>query len=210
MDKNNPTLSIIIPTNGQREDSLKRCLESIKKHTKVSYEVFVERGGDCVSWAINNGLRKAKGDFITIPNIADDIEVTKGWDTQMIDYLKSRKKVGAGVHTVYNEDGSLESYGGFVSPERLNLDPYDMPDYGGYMLVKREVFEKVGLMDEKFKPIYCEDADYGLRIWEAGYKIGVCETSKLIHHHAIEGRREGRAENREYLLKKHKNNARLM
>jgi GT2 family glycosyltransferase len=209
MDKNNPTLTIIVPTNGSREDQLKVCIKSIKKHTKLPYELFIERGGDCVSWAINNGLRKAKGEYITIPNIADDIEVTEGWDTEMVDYLRARKKIGAGVHAVYNADGSLESYGGFVSPERLNLDPYDYPDYGGYMLVKREVFEKVGFMDENFKPIYSEDADYGLRIWEAGYKIGVCPESKLIHHHAREGRKQGKQENRDYLLAKHKGKGRI-
>lgn len=196
-----PTISIIVPTNGQREESLKRCLKSIEKHTKVSYEVFIERGGDCVSWAINNGLRKAKGKYLTIPNIADDIEVTDGWDTEMIKFLDSG--YGAGVHHVKNADGSFESFGGFVNPERMNMDANVSPDYGGYMMVKREVFEKVGYMDEDFKPIYCEDADYGLRIWEAGYKIGVCPTSIIIHHHAMEGRKHG-GNNMELLKEKHR------
>jgi GT2 family glycosyltransferase len=203
MGKDNPTFTIIVPTNGQREDSLQRCIESIKKHTKVSYELFIERGGDCVSWAINNGLRKSRGKYITIPNIADDIEVTEGWDTEMVKFLESDTSLGAGVHAVYHPDGSLESYGGFVYPEALNYDPNGSPDYGGYMVVKREVFEKVGLMDENFKPIYCEDADYGLRIWEAGYKIGVCPESKLIHHHAQGGRKKVNQANKDYLLEKH-------
>lgn len=202
-----PLTSIIIPTLRKRPDSLKRLLDSIEKYTN-NYEILYAEGGDCYSASMNNALRKAKGDYLTIPGIADDIEVTKGWLTNMINFMSCRKKIGAGVFKVSKPNGNIECYGGFIQPERYNLDPFEMPDYGGYMLVKRECFDKVGLMDEQFKPIYCEDADYGLRVWESGYRIAVCLDSEIIHHHEEEGR-VYKSGNKEYLLEKHKDSERI-
>lgn len=204
-------ISIIVPTIS-RQESLTRLLSSIQKNTRVEHEIIIVDGEKentkCYSQAMNIGIKKAKGDYLTIPGIANDIEVLEDWDTEMLKLLENND-IGAGVFTVFRPDFSVESYGGFILPERYNNDPFDYPDYGGYMLVKRDVVDKVGLMDENFTPIYCEDADYGLRIWEAGYKIAVCENAMLIHYHMQEKRNIPRPENRAYLLDKHKNNKRL-
>jgi glycosyltransferase involved in cell wall biosynthesis len=188
-----PLISIIVPTLRQRPDSLKRTLDSISKYTPIPYEIILAEGGDCYSASMNIALKKAKGKFVTIPGIADDIEVQEGW----VDDLKT------GVFQVFNPDGTLESYGGFVNPEVFNTDSETEPDYGGYGIVSREVFEAVGLMDENFKPIYCEDADYGLRIHEAGFNLPVL-SGKITHYHEESGRVLGCGNNKEYLWKKHK------
>lgn len=201
-------ISVIVPTIN-RPASLQRLLDSIKKNTHIEHEVIVVGESKCYSEAVNKGIKKAKGEFITIPGIADDIEVTDNWLKNMVGYLKWNKSVGMGAFTVLKPDLTLEAYGGFVKPERYNLDSSGYPDYCGYGLVRREVFDKVGYMDERFTPIYCEDADYGLRVWEAGYKVGVCEDAKIIHYHEQKGRKEPRKENREYLLSKHKDSERL-
>lgn len=194
-------ISIIVPTLHNRPESLQRTLDSIKKNTRVKYEIILAEGGDCYSASMNNGLSKAKGDYLTIPGIADDIEVCEGWDS-IVDFLKLNPDVGMGVFRVDTPWG-LESYGGFVQPDRFNLSPEVDPQYCGYGLVTRECFEKVGLMDENFKPIYCEDADYGIRVWKAGYKLSVCPHAKLIHHHEQAGRETISQKNKEYLIKKH-------
>ena len=50
-----------------------------------------------------------------------------------------------------------------------------------FWLFKREVFEKIGDLDEKifYAP---EDVDYCLRIWQAGFKIHYVPTVSVIHH----------------------------
>lgn len=198
-----PYTSIIVPTLRKRPESLKRLLDSVEKFSK-NYEIIFAEGGDCYSASMNNALKKAKGDYLTIPGIADDIEVAEGWLDNMIDFLQNNKGVGMGVFKVSNPSGSLESYGGYFHPtERFNLTPDDDPQYCGYGLVTRECFEKVGLMDENFKPIYCEDVDYGLRVWQAGYKVSVCPEANIIHHHELEGRFSGSDKNKEYLCQKH-------
>ncbi len=47
-------------------------------------------------------------------------------------------------------------------------------------LIKKEVIEKVGLLDEKifYAP---EDAEYCIRVWKKGYKVAYCPNVSIIH-----------------------------
>ncbi|WP_297425177.1 glycosyltransferase [Clostridium sp.] len=49
------------------------------------------------------------------------------------------------------------------------------------MLIKREVIDKIGNLDERFTPGNFEDDDLSMRIIEAGYKLMLCNDS-FIHH----------------------------
>lgn len=52
---------------------------------------------------------------------------------------------------------------------------------GFCLLIKREVVQKVGLLDERFSPGNFEDDDYSYRIQKAGYKLYLCNDT-FIHH----------------------------
>ncbi|NFF82043.1 glycosyltransferase [Clostridium botulinum] len=52
---------------------------------------------------------------------------------------------------------------------------------GFAMLIKRDVLDKVGLLDERFTPGNFEDDDISLRILREGYKLLLCKDS-YIHH----------------------------
>ena len=47
-------------------------------------------------------------------------------------------------------------------------------------LVRPEVFDKAGLLDEKifYAP---EDAEFCIRVWKAGYEVAFCPGAKIIH-----------------------------
>lgn len=51
----------------------------------------------------------------------------------------------------------------------------------GGMLIKREVYEKIGLFDERFNPFLFEDPDFCFRAIRAGYKLGWCYNCKINH-----------------------------
>lgn len=51
---------------------------------------------------------------------------------------------------------------------------------GCCMLIRREMFYKVGLLDENYF-VYLEDADFCSRVINAGYKIIVSSQSKIYH-----------------------------
>lgn len=53
---------------------------------------------------------------------------------------------------------------------------------GAAMMVKREVLERVGGLDEGFWA-YCEDTDWAKRISLGGFKLACLTTSEVIHFH---------------------------
>lgn len=62
--------------------------------------------------------------------------------------------------------------------------PYQEKLYliGYALLIKREVVNKVGELDERFTPGNFEDNDYGLRILQEGYKNILCKNSFIFHY----------------------------
>jgi len=67
-------------------------------------------------------------------------------------------------------------------------EPFDIAFYetesisGAAMIVRREVLQSVGLLDEGFF-LYCEDSDWTRRIRQAGYTVACAPEIKVIHHH---------------------------
>jgi N-acetylglucosaminyl-diphospho-decaprenol L-rhamnosyltransferase len=58
--------------------------------------------------------------------------------------------------------------------------PIDHP-LGAALMVRREVIEQVGLLDERFF-IYCEEIDWCLRIKAAGWGIWCVPKAEIVHH----------------------------
>lgn len=54
---------------------------------------------------------------------------------------------------------------------------------GNCMLIKKEVFEKVGFFDKRYF-LYYEDGDFSIRVKKAEYKIMFVPTAKLWHKNA--------------------------
>ncbi len=54
----------------------------------------------------------------------------------------------------------------------------------GGMLIKKTVYDNIGLFDKRFSPAYFEDPDFGFRALQAGYKLGwkhKCPITHLAH-----------------------------
>ena len=66
----------------------------------------------------------------------------------------------------------------------LSINPYEKKSWlvGFCMLIKRNVWEEVGFLDERFTPGNYEDTDYGFRIIERGYTNLLCKNSFVFHY----------------------------
>jgi len=53
---------------------------------------------------------------------------------------------------------------------------------GACMLVKTELFRKVGLLDERLAPMFGEDVEYSFRAWKSGYKVIYRGDVDVIHY----------------------------
>ena len=141
----------------------------------------------------NQGLEVASGSELLLLN--SDTIVTPRWLKNMKLALLSRPEVGA-VGCVTNFCSNLQEinapYKGldklFTFAEEFNhSNPLQWERrlrlVGFCYLFKREVFDKIGYLDERFSPGNYEDDDYSLRIWQAGYELLLCKDT-FIHHKA--------------------------
>ncbi len=63
---------------------------------------------------------------------------------------------------------------------------------GFAMLIKRNVLDKVGLLDERFTPGNFEDDDISLRIVVEGYKLLLCKDSYIHHFGSVSFKKDGK------------------
>ncbi|WP_366923002.1 glycosyltransferase [Metallumcola ferriviriculae] len=139
----------------------------------------------------NQGIQIAAGDSILLLN--NDTVVTPNWLDNLKAALDSSKDIGA-VGAVTNSCSNYQ----VVPAQYTNLEEmfrfankYNVSDankweerlrlVGFCMLIRKEVVDKVGLLDEQFTPGNFEDDDYSLRVRQAGYRLLLCKDT-FIHH----------------------------
>jgi len=140
--------------------------------------------------AVNQGIKAAKGDVIAILN--NDVIVTKDW----LEILQSH--LSNGLDIVGPVTNSISG------PQQVLIDQYEDlstlykaveglqeekkgQSYPYHRLVffcvaiKREVIDKIGVLDEIYTPGNFEDDDYCMKAIEAGFKLGVAKDC-YVHH----------------------------
>jgi len=141
-----------------------------------------------------------------------DTLVHPGASTTLIDFLEAHPEVGIAGGRLEYPDGTPQTAAfrfpsllgeledtiriGFVSralarfrvppPPRDVAHPTDWVN-GASMMVRRDVFETIGLMDEKYF-LYFEETDFCLRTRRAGWPIWHVPASRVVH---LEGQSTG-------------------
>ncbi len=153
--------------------------------------------------AINNfGVAHAKGEIIGLIN--NDIEViSPDWLTEMVSHV-CRPEIGCvGAKLYYSNDtiqhgGVIIGLWGVAGHAHKHLDRY-APGYLGRamctqnfsavtaacMLVRKEVFDLVGGLDEENLKVSFNDVDFCLKVREAGYRNLWTPYAELYHHESL-------------------------
>ncbi|QEK12494.1 methyltransferase domain-containing protein [Crassaminicella thermophila] len=139
----------------------------------------------------NQGIKVSQGDSILLLN--NDVIVTPNWLSNLTTCLYSSNDIGA-VGAVTNNCSyyqtinasykNIEEMIAFAKKNNVsNKDAWEerLKLIGFCMLIKKEVIEKVGLLDERFSPGNFEDDDYSFRTRKAGYRLMLCK-DVFIHH----------------------------
>jgi len=176
---------IIIVDNGSKDGSV----DWLKKQSDIRCIFNKDNAG--FPKGCNQGLAIAKGSELLLLN--SDTIVTPRWLSNLRTALYSRPEVGA-VSCMTNNISNMQSMpvsyhdvpGLFAFAESFNhSDPSKwerrLTLVGFCFLFKREIYTKLGGLDEQFSPGNYEDDDYSLRIWQAGYELLVCRDT-MIHH----------------------------
>jgi GT2 family glycosyltransferase len=203
-----PKFSIIIPVCGH-EEMTKECVESIKKNSTDFEIIMVFNGPGICSLgfdyaicneknlgfpiAVNQGIKKATGEIIVILN--NDVIVTPGWLDHLADHLQYADMVGpvtneiSGPQKVFADVfGNTDSLNRFAHAnyERNKLQSTSFHRLVFFCVaIKREVIEKVGLLDEDFSPGNFEDDDFCFRAIDAGFRLVIAEDVFVFHYGSV-------------------------
>ncbi len=184
-------LRIILVDNGSTDGSADRAavrypaVEVVRNRRNIGYPAGNNVG-------IKYALRRHNPDFVALLNNDtrfDDPE----WLAKMVSAAAQRDRTGiTGCRLVFPDGrpqhaGSMATSSGFrgISEENFGgspSDPYEVDAViGAVFMIKREVIERIGLLDEGFYPYLGEDMDYCARARRAGYKIIVAPSAEVVH-----------------------------
>lgn len=143
---------------------------------------------------VNQGAHAAHGEALLLLN--NDAVLTPGSLTAAWDTLFSAGDIGAvggklilwdgtlqEAGSIIWSDGSCAGYGRGWQPDRPECQFQRQVDYcsGAFLLVRRDLFERLGRFDTHFAPAYYEETDFCLRLREAGYRV-IYEPRAEIRH----------------------------
>jgi len=140
--------------------------------------------------ANNQGLKEARGRHLVLLN--NDTIVPAGWLDRLTAHLDSGAvgAVGPVTNRIGNEaevEADCATYGEYVRSAKSRAaafagKSFEIPTLTMFCLaMRREVFEKVGPIDERFERGMLEDDDYSRRLRAAGLRL-ICAEDVLVYH----------------------------
>ncbi|MFH1598268.1 MAG: glycosyltransferase [Patescibacteria group bacterium] len=178
---------LIIVDNGSDQKTL-QYLQSIEGINLIKNKENLGFAKAC-----NQGMKASKGEHILLLN--NDIVVTPGWIEKLVACLSSDQTIGlVGPMTNYSGELQVDSGAKYKKIEEMFLyaqkftkknrrNWFEFHRIAGFcFLIKRQLFDKIGYLDERFGLGFYEDDDYCKRAREAGYKIMIAG-DVFVHHY---------------------------
>lgn len=214
-DSRGPLLSIVLGTY-ERFARLRRCIEGVRRGTRVDYELVVVDGGSVdgsVEWlrqqpdvrlfveedrggcckAYDWGFRMARGRYVTWLN--DDSYPLEGAFGEAIGVLERDDMGDVGMVSLYHthDDPWNELHGFDEGGTRYRVMHVRGLPYANFGLLRREVLESVGYLDTAY--YFCGwDPDLSLKVQlEAGLKLVSTPLAKVWHEEVLDERKQSDA-----------------
>jgi len=216
--KNNKPIKLIELDENETDKNVNIIDENLILIKNSQNQGFAKGNNIGINFALNN----YNSDYILLLN--NDTVVDPDFLTELIITAESDEKFGfVGPKTyLYDNENVIQAAGGgnidfllgeshevaFMEKDEKKFDKNIEIEYvgGSCLLVKREVIEKIGLIDENYF-MYWEDVDWCFSGREAGYKSIYCFKSKIWHKYGMSSQNYFKTyyhnRNRVYFMKKH-------
>lgn len=192
------TCEEIVVDNGSSDNTIDIINKMQETHNYASVLQIIENGKNLGFGAANNkGVEIAKGEFILFLN--PDMRVKEGSLDKMVAWMRRHKDVGIASPKLVDQQGKFNWDASprrfprlweqialiFKLPHLFPkmLDKYHMKDFdidreqevdsvrGSFMIMRREVVEKLGWAFDPRYFIWYEDVDTCRECWQAGFKV---------------------------------------
>jgi len=179
---------IIIIDDGSTDDSAKIIKRWVKKDAeKFKYFWQINQGPAA---ARNKGLKEAKGEFVAWID-ADDLWLPERLELMLKEFNKEPKPDFVSTDARYLYPDNKISKQTYYQINDLPLE-YSFKELlktnfiFGSPLIKKEVIEKIGFLDENL--VRSEDYDYWLRILAKNYKLAIIKEPLALYRFLIDSR----------------------
>ena len=182
-------IEVLVVDNASTDDSMRQAatydgqIRTVRNPENYGYT----RGA-------NIGLSHARGRYVVLLN--NDTEAAPGFIERLVEAAESDPRIGICCPKILSakDNRLIESVGHWIYPDGLSrcrgrfeedCGQYDAPEdvlvpSGCAILVRREMLDDVGLLDEDFFS-YCDDTDLGLRAHLRGWRC-VTVPSAVVYH----------------------------
>lgn len=148
--------------------------------------------------ACNQGAAAARGKYLVFLN--NDTTVLSGWLKHLVETIEADPANGAVGSLFLYPDGSIQEAGGIVwangeahhygwgaSPADRRFSFAREVDYcsAASLLIRREIFERLGGFDRRYAPAYYEDVDLCFGVRSLGFRVIYQSLSCLVHYEGI-------------------------
>lgn len=162
-------VAVLVPVTQYDNEEFLKCIESLRYTLLPSFvemEIFsLKNQMEGFAFSVNKGIQMAlekEFDFIAILN--SDIKVVPHWLNNLIGVFKQSEFMEKNVGIAVDKGGYRGNHVVFYCA-----------------LIKRQVFELIGLFDERFFPAYVEDVDFSVRCRDAGIEFGYVDEYLCLH-----------------------------
>jgi GT2 family glycosyltransferase len=191
-----PDYEIVVVDNGSTEPKALRLLEGLEWGANT--RVLRHPGPFNFSAMINSAAAEASGSILCLLN--NDTEViSPNWMETMTGHLM-QEGVGVVGALLLFPDGSIQHAGDLVGGRACVRHLRELPDgvggeemspagardvsavTGACLMTRKDLFLKLGGLDEVNFPVAFNDTDYCLRVREAGRRVVCAPRARLFHH----------------------------
>ncbi|BCN32217.1 glycosyltransferase [Anaeromicropila herbilytica] len=186
-----PNYELIVVDN-LSTDGTREYLEQLDERKLPNVKVILNNSNSGFAGGNNIGIKASEGDYVLLLN--NDTIVTRGWLTSLVKHLENDDKLGmcgpvtnsigneAKIKVHYHSIDELNTFSYNYTWDNMGKQ-YQNPSVLALFctLIKREVIDKCGVLDEEYGVGMFEDDDYAEAVKKAGYKLTISEDS-FIHH----------------------------